>query len=110
MPLHILGALHVVLAILFIWKQPARVPLDNLLLVLQYAAGATLAFTRGADFTESSAFFMVILVLAIVSVAHALFQFGLEECVLYPKKLLKFRTVDEEEDRIIRSLNPEICG
>jgi len=103
-PLHILGALHAVFALLFIWKQPARVPLDNFLLVVQYAAGAALAFSRGADFTESAAFFMIILVVAVISVAHALFQLGLEECALYPKKLLKFRTMDEEEDRIFKSL------
>ena len=103
-PLFVLGGLHAALALLFIWKQPARVPLDNLLIVLQYSSGAALAIAKGVEFTQSSIFFTCVLILAIVSVAHALFQFCFEECYLYPEKMLKFRTMDEEEDRFVKRL------
>ncbi len=101
-PLNLLGAIHAVFGLVFIWKRPARIPLDNILVVLQYFAGAALAFSKGNEFASYDVFFMCILAIVLVSVAHGLIQLILEECVLFPAEFLKFKTMDEEEDQLLQ--------
>ena len=101
-PLNILAGIHIGFGLLFIFKRPARVFLDNVLVILQYFMGAALAFSRAAEYAQSDIFFTCILATAIASVVHGLLHFVVEELVLYPAEFMRFRTMDEEEDRIVR--------
>ena len=100
-PLNTLAGIHIGFGLLFIVKRPARITLDNILVILQYFMGAALAFSRAAEYAQSSLFFTCVLVVAVFSVAHGLIHFALEELILYPAEFMRFRTMDEEEDRIV---------
>ena len=82
--------------------------MDNILLILQYFAGAGLAFSRGARFYEGEKFFFCVLALAVVSVAHSVLQLVLEDFFVFPDAVSQFRVIKnwrELSESVVESNN-----
>lgn len=115
----ILGALHALFAIVFLLFRPARQPLDNIFIPLQYIAAGVIAFSRSSIVSSSEATnngesdfsrktFLAVLVLVLVSLTHYLLQTFYETLVLGPAEFMRYKTIDENEDRIVQDVEDEM--
>ena len=107
-PLMLLGAVHIAFAGMFLWYRPARIALDNYLVVLQYVAGALLAFGRGAGIDDDGAFFTSLIVIVIVSIVHGAVQFALEEFLLVDREIVRFLRPAEGDDDFDSDVDAEL--
>ena len=69
-PLSIVGALNAIMAAVIAWHMPYRRPLENVLMILQFACSSVLAFGRSQKAEWATAMFYVIALSALLSLVY----------------------------------------